>query len=46
MLGLSDRVVGYVTTWSDVSDARFLYDMIIGLVPTRSDVSVGRAILT
>ena len=41
MLGLSDRVVGYVTTWSNVSVGRFLSDMIIGLVPTLSDVSAG-----
>ena len=34
MLGLFDRVVGYVTTWSDVSAGNFLSDMIIGLVPT------------
>ena len=46
MLGLSERVVGYVTAWSYVSDARFLSDMIIGLVPTLSDVSVGWAIMT
>ena len=34
MPGLSDRVVGYVTTWSDVSAGHFLSDMIIVLVPT------------
>ena len=39
MLDLSNRVVGYVTTWLDVGAGRFLSDMIIGLVPTRSDVS-------
>ena len=33
-MGLSDRVVGGVPTWSDVSIERFLSDMIIGLVPT------------
>ena len=46
MLGLSDRVVGYVTTWSDVSVRFCLSDMIIGLFPTRSDVSARWAILT
>ena len=39
MLGLFDRVVGYVATWSYVSARNCLSDMIIGLVPTRSDVS-------
>ena len=34
MLGLSDRVVGGVPTWSDVSVGNFIFDMIIGLVPT------------
>ena len=34
VLGLSDRVVGFVTTWSDVSAGCCLSDMIIGLVPT------------
>ena len=42
VLGLSDRVVGYVTTWSDVSVGRCLSDMIVGLVPTWSDVSAGQ----
>ena len=32
MLGLSDRVVGGVPTWLDVSAGNFLSDMIIGLV--------------
>ena len=41
MLGLSDRVVGGVPTWSDVNDGHFLSDMIIGLVPKLSDISVG-----
>ena len=34
VLGISNRVVGYVTTLSDVSARCFLSDMIIGLVPT------------
>ena len=46
MPGLFGRVVGYVTTWSDVSAGSFLSDIIIVLVPTLSDVSVRRAILT
>ena len=45
MLGLFDRVVGGVPTWSDVNVGRFLSDMTIELVPTLSDVSVGWAIL-
>ena len=31
---LSNRVVGYVTTWLDVSVRHCLSDIIIGLVPT------------
>ena len=46
MLGISDRVVGGVPTWSDVSFGHFLSDIIIGLVPTWSDISARRAILT
>ena len=38
MLGLSDRVVGLVPTWSDVSVGR-------AFLMSRSDVSVGHAIL-
>ena len=46
MLGLSDRVVGIVPTWLDVSVGHAFLDLIIVLVPTWSDVSVGWAILT
>ena len=33
-MGLSDRVVGGVPTWEDVSARHCLFYMIIGLVPT------------